>query len=154
MAKEMRAATYTKMGEEFWRFLRVLVSSSVRVRVVSRCLRTGQTRDVGMTRLTSPRIESVSVGPEDPALAGLVDGARLLVDDGKLAVNSLKSLLAQLVGLVHVRLGVRVGCLEQALDGLAEAGIGAVDDLDGLLAKWVGLEVVDAAGNGGVRRDL
>lgn len=126
----------------------------MRVRLVSRCSRTGWKRDGGTTRLTSPRIDGVSVGPEDPALAGLVDGTRLLVDDGELAVDGLEGLLAQLVGLVHVRLGVRVGRLEQALDGLAEAGIGAVDDLDGLLAKWVCLEVVDAAGDGGVGGDL
>ena len=106
------------------------------------------------SRLTGPRIHGVGVGPEDPALAGLVDGAGLLVDDGKLAVDGLEGLLAQLVGLVHVRLGVRVGCLEHVLDGLAEAGIGAVDDVDGLLAERIGLEVVDAAGDGGVGGDF
>lgn len=106
------------------------------------------------SRLTSPGILGVVVRPEDPALARLVDGLGLLLDDGEVAVDGLEGLVAQLVGLVHVRLGVLVGSLEVALDGLAEAGVGAVDDLDGLLAVGVGLEGVDAAGDGRVGGDV
>jgi hypothetical protein len=97
--------------------------------------------------LTSPGILGVSDGPEDPALDGLVDGLGLLLDDREVAVDGLEGFLAQLVGLVDVRLSILVGCLEVALHRLGEASVGAVHDINGLLAVGVGLEGVDAAGD-------
>lgn len=103
---------------------------------------------------TSPGIFGVVERPEDNALDGLVDGLGLLLDDGEMPVDGLEGLLAQLVGLVHIRLGVLVRSLEVALHGLAEAGVSAVHDIDRLLAVGVGLEGVDAAGDDGVGGDM
>jgi hypothetical protein len=103
---------------------------------------------------TSPGILGVGDRPEDPGLDGLVDGLGLLLDNGEVAVNSLEGFLAQLIGLVDVRLRVLVGCLEVALDGLAEASVGAVHDINGLLAVRVGLEGINATGDNRVGGDV
>ena len=103
---------------------------------------------------TSPGILGVSDGPEDIVLDGLVDGLGLLLDDGEVAVDGLEGLLAQLIGLVDVRLSVLVGCLEVALHRLGEASVGAVGDINGLLAVRVGLEGINATGDNRVGGDV
>ena len=107
-----------------------------------------------MGHRTSPGVLCVGDGPEDPGLDSLVNGLGLLLDNGEVAVDSLEGLLAQLVCLVDVGLSVLVGSLEVALDRLAEAGVGAVHDINGLLAVGVGLEGVDATGDDGVGGDV
>ena len=103
---------------------------------------------------TSPGILGVVDGPEDPVLDALVDGLGLLLDNGEVAVDSLEGSLAELVSLDGVGLGVLVGRLEVALHRLSETGVGAVHDIDGLLAVGVGLEGVDATGDDGVGGDV
>lgn len=149
--KEMRAAIRTKMGSWLGRVLRVLVSSSGRRVLV--CGFEGWRMGRG-EQLTSPGVFGVSDGEEDQVLDALVDGLGLLLDDGEVAVDSLEGFLAELVGLVDVGLGILVGSLEVGLHGLAEAGVGAVYDINGLLAVGVGFEGVDAAGDDGVGGDV
>ena len=103
---------------------------------------------------TSPGILGVSDRPKDPVLDGLIDGLGLLLDDGEVAVDGLEGLLAQLIGLVNVRLSVLVGCLEVALHRLGEASVGAVGDINGLLAVRVGLEGINATGDNRVGGDV
>ena len=107
-----------------------------------------------MGHRTSPGVLCVGDGPEDPGLDGLVDGLGLLLDNGEVAVNCLEGLLAELIGLVDVRLSVLVGSLEVALYRLAEASVGAVHNIDGLLAVRVGLEGINATGDNRVGGDV
>jgi hypothetical protein len=107
-----------------------------------------------MGHRTSPGVLCVGDGPEDPGLDSLVNGLGLLLDDGEVAVNGLEGLLAQLVCLVDIGLSVLVGSLEVTLHRFAKAGVGAVHDINGLLAVGVGLEGVDAAGDDGVGGDV
>lgn len=147
--KEIRAAMSTKKGTWLGRAFLVLVSSSV---IVVSGWQWQYYREE--EHRTSPGILGVSNGPEDPGLDGLVDGLGLLLDNGEVAVNCLEGLLAELIGLVDVRLSVLVGSLEVALYRLAEASVGAVHNIDGLLAVRVGLEGINATGDNRVGGDV
>lgn len=97
-----------------------------------------------------PCVGKVVVWPPDVSLGGIDNGVGVFLDDGEVALNPIQSPIGQLVGLLNVWLRIVVWSLEVGLDGLAEAGVGTVCDLERLLAVWVLLEGLDAVVDGRV----
>ena len=65
-----------------------------------------------------------------------------------------KARIRELISLRDVWLSVAVGSLEVWLHGLCKAGVGAISDLQRLLAVWVGFEGLDAVGDDWIRGEV
>lgn len=74
----------------------------------------------------------------------------VLLDNGEVALDGVQSGVGELIGLLHVWLGVAVRGLEVCLDRPAEAAVDAIGELNGLLAVGVRLERLDAVVDGRV----
>lgn len=89
---------------------------------------------------------------------GVVDSAADLLgifsDNGEASVDLAQTFVTESVGTGKVRCDIAVGRREVGQDGLGQAGVALVGELDGLGAVWVALEDGNRVGDQRVRGEV
>lgn len=90
--------------------------------------------------------------------SGVVDSTADLLgifsDDGEASIDLAQTLVTESIGTSKVRCNIVVGRGEVGQDGLGQAGVALVGELDGLGTVWVALEDGDGVGDDGVRGEV
>jgi hypothetical protein len=97
-------------------------------------------------------------GHTDGKSGGVVDSAAdllgIFADDGEARVDLGQTLVTQSIGAGQVRCDIAVRGGEVRQDGLGDAGVGVVAELEGLGAVGIALEEGDGVGDDGVGGEM